>query len=232
MRLYPQPGIRKIFSLLFFLVVVSEILQKKQVQAQSTLFLPPLIPDFFASQTGEIRLNPLIHEQIHSQNIQIDGRLYAATPKSELMQAQKMCEQALSDLLTDVTWLPKGQLIADLKAQRLSIALIPWQAAHSMSSTGLYSVLKGELGVVYHPDASVAYYKSALQNELISHLVAASNKRCGISTQNNREMSFPFLKKDGKIDRELKKYTKDSIDEGLNRIKYIQQLWDKEKKLN
>ncbi len=215
---------------LFHLLILSGIALKSQARAQSTSLLPS-IPHFFVNTSGNAVLNLEIIEIIDNLTIETKELLGNTDPK-EIRQAIRMCKDALSELLTEVSWIHRRQLTEQITKKMLSIALFPSNVRYINGISAAYLSKFRKIAIVYTPGLLAADYKASLRNELFSHLTLMSNERCGIKLDDRDldRMGFPFLKKTGEIDKVLMQRMQKSIDKGVQSIKAMQELWGKRKR--
>lgn len=221
-----------VLLLSLFIIIFQQVNATKPVSGRQ-LVLPPLIPDFFANDTELLIRNPIISSELSIQHILVDDIIYKIASAEEISKTRALCEIAISAILEENSWLPRGQLIMDLRNRNLIIVLIPESLAVDEASNGLYSTVDGQLGIVYKSWATLAHYKMVLLNELVTHLVVATHRRCGIEigAKNSAESGMPFLTKKGFVDSNLQKQLEESINLGIKKIQQIKQLLQERKKI-
>lgn len=222
-------------NLLLSLILLAEMVRHQTAEATLTKnhdrTITSAAPDFFVGSSGIVTTNPTIASISQLPITIIDAALAGKITSEEKINASSLCDEAIHDLLRENTWIPRGQLLDDIKNKRLKIFLSTPKASYSSSSIGSYDAQKQVIIVFYKQGLNKGDYKKAFLNELMSHLVTASHRRCGIAAQNINLLTMPFLKKDGTICEEQKKQLNEAIHTGINRVNSIKTLWERRKEM-
>lgn len=225
----------KIISLLIKFVLFFEIIKQisatpsgndQELVSSSTALA---IPDFFVDIIGQAITNPIIENTAKAPIALMDARLESKMSANDINKALSLCDEAIHEVLKENCWIARDQFIHDIHTQSLKIILTAPEALHDSSSIGSYSIQHQQIVIAHAPGLVKEDYKRAFLNELMSHLVVMSHKRCGIVTKTDKLLGVPFLKKDGTIDPSLEKIFKKSIVVGVARVKQINALWEKRK---
>ncbi len=229
-----NPSYRIIFLFIKFILFCECIKQIYLVTAaeDKELSVRPnalAIPDFFVDTFGEIISNPIVESATRKRVTLVGGDLQTKISSSDVDKTLSLCDEVIYEVLRENTWIARDQFIYDIQTKSLQIVLASPEASYDLSSTGSYSIKHHQIVLSYKPMLEKDNYKMALLNELMSHLVAMSNKRCGVVTKDYQLMAVPFLKADGTIDAALKKEFEAAINLGLKRLEQVKLLWEKRK---
>jgi hypothetical protein len=229
-----NPGYRIIFlfiKFIFFCEIIKQIYLVTAAEDKELSGGPNAlaIPDFFVDTLDGIIFNPIIESATRKRVALIDANLRAKISSSEVDNTLSLCDEIIYEVLRENAWIARDQLIYDIHTKSLQIVLSSPESSYDLSSIGSYSIKHQQIVLSYKPGSVKDNYKMALLNELMSHLVVMSNKRCGIDTKEYELMAVPFLKKDGTVDPTLKKKFEGSINLGLKRLEQVKVLWEKRK---
>jgi len=227
-----SPG--KIVIFLLHLLLLSKIVESATIEAsdEKDTIMPlftPLLSDYFVSEQGITFANSFLTEIQDHFPVHIDPALVSSVAHSDIEQARLLCQSAIRDVLSEHSWVTRGQLVNDLKSGQLTVILITPDSAHDAMSVGIYSQKSGHLGIVYKPDLLKSDYEKAFLNELMSHLIIARDKRCH-QIIDPEFAGLPFINKEGKIDTHLKKTLAFSLKAGMRSVKKMKASWQKRDK--
>ena len=205
----------------FFIEACSEIVRtnaKTEPEAKS------VYPNFFVNGKGVIFANPQL-KGLFAQHITVLGKkLHSKLAAKESLRALFLCDTALYEIVSENSWMPQDQIIAEIKNRSIKFILTLPEFLSDPTSMGSYSIKEREIVLSYKQSYGKDHYKAVLLNELFSHLSVKSNQRCNITTTDYQLLSIPFLKKDGTIDFLLMNNFNASITLGLERIAKIKLL--------
>lgn len=200
-----------------------------KLTAESQAIASPLkelkYADFITKLSGTSFINPSPQEIATQKVTALDSNLGQS---KAVMQALQLCDQALGEILSENSWLPRAQLLHDIQQRDLTIIL--QKAKHDGDEyKAAYVAATETILMNYQPHLSKEMYKKSLLNELMSHLVAKAHRRCRIIPKNPNNMSVFFLRRDGTINPVLKNQLQLAIAKGIELINQMQKLWEKRK---
>ncbi|OAI50045.1 hypothetical protein AYO45_00250 [Gammaproteobacteria bacterium SCGC AG-212-F23] len=182
-------------------------------------------PDFVVRPSGGITINPVPAEIIKHGVTILSSPLQESLTPEKAQEARQLCDEAIAEILSEDSWLPRAQLWQDIRDRSLKIVL---GRARNEETMGGYSVDEETVYLDYKSHLAKNAYKKALFNELMSHLIVKAHKRCHIiSPISNKTMAIPFLKKDGTLDPQRKKQMQQAIETGSKYMSEIKALWQK-----
>lgn len=216
------------FELLKQQMVKGEALTEGNELLSSTLLLR--IPDFLSDPLGNVVMNPTLQWALKSPSFHIraDESLASMFSQAELYKAAQLCEDALRAILKgNVQWLPRGQIIDELKSGQLEIVLV---LKEYCSSTRAYYAAgtPKKMSVLYRSEYRVEDYQRIMFNEFSHYTVSSSNDRCGMPCETSSLQHYsPYLNKVGEIDPVLAEKFSSAINQGLENFDRLREIWQR-----